>query len=285
MTKTQDALDTFRRATEYNLSDPIRKGSLLCPPDYTQLVMTGDMHGHRRNFEKLVKYCRLESTPTRHVILHELIHETPQEYDGLDKSIELMLDAAKWKNYYPDQVHFIQSNHELAQYQDHEITKGGRMVTEEFERGVAEVMGSTNIDPLLDEIDSFIASYPLAARTPNRVFCSHSLPNVSHMEEFDPKCVYQPADRLDLSEGGDVYQMVWGRRHTPALLDRMAQAYDVDVFVTGHQPQEFGHEVRFDRLIILASDNNHGVFLPIDCKKRFTMEDLVQRVRPFAGVL
>ena len=247
--------------------------------------MTGDMHGHHRNFDKLVKYCRLDRTPTRHVILHELIHEQPQGFDSVDRSGELMLDAAKWKTEYPEQIHFLQSNHELAQLQDHEITKGGRMVTEDFERGIALTMGTSEIDAVLDEIDRVIASYPVAMRTPNRIFCSHSLPNVTHMEEFEPECVHQPAESLDLTEGGMIYQMVWGRRHTPALLDRLAMAYDVDVFLTGHQPQEFGHEARFERLIILASDNNHGVFLPFDCRKPIGLKELVERIRPYNGVL
>lgn len=285
MTTVSAATDTFRRAADMNLDDPIRAGSLLCPPDYSQVVMTGDMHGHRRNFEKLIKYCQLESTPTRHVLLHELIHEQPQSMNDSDRSVELLLDAAKWKTFFPDQVHFLQSNHELAQMQNHEITKGGRMVTDEFERGVAEVLGSSNVDEVLNAIDDFIASYPLAARSPNGVFFAHSLPNVSHMDEFDPSCVHDPADSLDLSEGGMVYQMVWGRRHTPALLERLALAFEVQYFVVGHQPQEFGYEVRFDRLIILASDHNHGVFMPVDCRKHYTIEDLVQRIRPFVGVI
>lgn len=285
MTTVSAAIDTFRRATDLNLEDPIRSGSLLCPPDYSQVVMTGDMHGHRRNFEKLIKYCQLECTPTRHVLLHELIHEQPQQEGWVDRSVELLLDAAKWKTFFPDQVHFLQSNHELAQLQNHEITKGGRMVTDDFERGVAEVLDSNDIDEVLNAIDDFIASYPLAARSPNGVFFSHSLPNVSHMDDFDPALVHEPADNLDLSEGGMVYQMVWGRRHTPALLERLAHAFDVQYFITGHQPQEFGYEVRFDRMIILASDHNHGVFLPVDCRKQYTIEDLVQRIRPFAGVI
>jgi len=285
MTSVPDVIDTFRRAAELNLSDPIRVGSLLRPPDYVQIVMTGDLHGHRRNFEKLNKYCRLESTPNRHVILHELIHEQPQHYGAADRSFELLLDAACWKASFPEQIHFLQSNHELAQLQNHEITKGGRMVTDDFERGVAELLETPRIEGVLDAMDAFIASYPIAARSNNGIFFAHSLPNVSHMNEFDASCVHQPADQLDLSEGGMIYQMVWGRRHTPALLDRLAQAFDVKFFLLGHQPQEFGHDVRFDRVIILASDHNHGVFLPVDCGKEYTIQDLARRIRPFAGVL
>ncbi|MEP0843557.1 MAG: hypothetical protein HRF43_12715, partial [Phycisphaerae bacterium] len=141
MTLITTAIDTFRRAAELNLTDPVREGSLLCFANYGQVVMTGDMHGHRRNFEKLVKYCALETTPIRHVILHELIHEEPERLGAPDRSVELLLEAAQWKTFFPEQVHFLQSNHELAQLQNHEITKGGRVVTDDFERGVEAVLG------------------------------------------------------------------------------------------------------------------------------------------------
>jgi hypothetical protein len=78
--------------------------------------------------------------------------------------------------------------------------------------------------------------------------------------------------------------MVWGRRHDPALLEALAKAWDVDLFIVGHQPQEWGHEVMFGRLLILASDHNHGVFLPIDLRKKYTMDDLVARIRKYASV-
>ena len=105
------------------------------------------------------------------------------------------------------------------------------------------------------------------------------------LDQFDPKCVHQPADAVDLSEGGSAYQLVWGRRHTPELLDKLGKIYEVDFFLMGHQPQEFGYTVQFDRLIILASDHNHGVFLPIDCRKSYDIEGLIERIYPLAGVV
>lgn len=44
------------------------------------------------------------------------------------------------------------------------------------------------------------------------------------------------------------------------------------------------HEERGNRMIILASDFNHGVFLPIALDKPVTPESLVKHVRPLAAI-
>ena len=113
MTHIDAAISTLDRATEYNLDDPLREGSLLCLNHHSQIVMTGDLHGHRRNFEKLVTYCGLSSSPTRSVILQEIILEDIEHADQIDMSHELLLETARWKGEFPDQVFFLQSNQEV----------------------------------------------------------------------------------------------------------------------------------------------------------------------------
>lgn len=284
MTHASLAIDLFLEAAELNRTDPLRRGSLLELPHYGQVVMTGDLHGHRRNFEKLVAYSRLERTPIRHVLLHELIHEEPVTWTAHDRSVELLVDAARWKTFFPGQVHFLQSNHELAQLNDHDITKGGRSVSMEFDEGVAEIFGDAEADAVLKALDEFFASLPVAARSPNRIFFSHSLPDSDDLAGFDPDSIRKPPEQLDLSEDGPVYRLVWGRRHNAALLEALAKAWDVDLFIVGHQPQAWGHGVLHDRLLVLASDHNHGVFLPLDLSRTYTITDLESRIQKFAGV-
>src|SRR5262245_65915098 len=134
--------------------------------------MTGDLHGHRRNFEKLRRYAMLERAAGRHVILHELIHRWDVP-DRPDDSHRLLLEAARYKCDFPEQVHFLQSNHELSQLTSHQILKGGRAVLEDFERVVRQTYGASG-GAVYQAILDFIASFPIAARTPNRVWISHS---------------------------------------------------------------------------------------------------------------
>lgn len=283
MSKASDDAAIFLEAAQNNQEDSLRDGSLLRLPNYGQVVMTGDMHGHERNFERLQKYTDLQHAVGRHVILHELIHSEPSPLDAADTSHRLMLQAARWKNEFPDQVHFLQSNHELSQLTGKQITKGGRVVTFDFERSLAVDYGDDS-KLVLDAISTFIASFPLAGRTENRVFLSHSLPNARDLSHFDPTVVTRDLQPQDICDGGDAYLLVWGRHHTPELLDELARAFDVDLFICGHQPQEEGFEVVHDRLIILASDHNHGMFLPFDLKKTFNIDDLARMIRPLAAI-
>ncbi|MCH7526325.1 MAG: metallophosphoesterase [Planctomycetes bacterium] len=273
----------FLEAARLNQEDPLRKGSLLRAPKYGQFVMTGDIHGHERNFERLKKFADLRHAPGRHVLLHELIHSEPTPLDAADTSHRVMLDAARWKIEFPDQVHFIQSNHELSQLTGKQISKGGRIVNFDFERSLAVDYGD-DARLVLDALTTHIASFPLAVRTENRIFLSHSLPNARDLPYFDPSVLNRTLQSEDLCEGGDAYLLVWGRQHTPELLEQLAKGFDVDLFICGHQPQEDGYEVVHDRLIILASDHNHGVFLPFDLRKSYTVQDLARLIRPFAAI-
>lgn len=278
------AADIFRQAAEFSRKCPFLKGSVLELPDYGQLVMTGDMHGHWRNFEKLQRFCDLEMAPVRHVLLHELIHEEPASPSDPDMSHLLLLEAARWKCEFPDQVHFLQSNHELSQLTGHEIAKGGRIVTHDFVRGLSRTYGA-DVDRVLEALLDLLASHPLAARTANRVFLSHSLPGSRTLPDFRPSDLAAPSNRDDLMERGTAYSLVWGRYQTPEILDRLTESLDVDYFICGHQPQEDGYGVVHDRMLILASDHNHGVFLPFDLRRPVTMNDLTRMIRPFSAVM
>ncbi len=279
-----EVIDVYRRAADENRHDALLRGATLYFPDYGQLVMTGDIHGHRRNFEKLVKFCVLGQSAARHVILHELIHQEPVRLNDIDLSHEVLFEAAHWKCAFPEQVHFLQSNHEMAQLVGHEITKNGRFVLQAFEDGVAHTFGRNHMPRIMDAIKDFISSFPLAARTPHGIFMSHSLPGPAEWPLFDPAVFERTINLEDFLETGPVYSLVWGRGQTTAELDDAALRLNAELFIVGHQPQETGFEVVGQRMLILASDHNHGVFLPINLSRKYTMPELVKSIRPYVSV-
>ncbi len=282
MTAADQATDIFLEAAKLNREDPLLSGSQLLFPDYGQVVMTGDLHGHRRNFEKLKRFCDLEHAGARHVILHEIIHEEVEGFGGEDTSHQVLLDAARWKCEYPDQVHFLLGNHDLAQVNRHEITKNGRVVTMDFENAVRKTFGDET--KVMDAINTFLRTFPLAGRTKNRVMFSHSLPSPRLLPAFDPTVLSRVPTDEDLNERGSAHALVWGRYQSESALETLATLLDTDWFVCGHQPQETGYDFLHDRMLILASDHNHGVFLTLDLKKPVTTESLTRNIRPFAGV-
>lgn len=279
----RQAADVYRRAAELNRLSPLRHGAIVRLPGYGQAVMTGDLHGNMKNFEKLRRYAMLDRVSARHVILHEMVH-AEKHGDDVDHSHELLLEAAALKCEFPEQVHFLQSNHELAQLTGYPIAKNGRLVIDDFNDGVAKTFGAESAESVLQAANEFIASFALAVRTENRIWMSHSLPGEHDMETFDPTVFERHPTIDDLRENKTILSLVWGRRHTARQLDELAAKLDVDVFLCGHQPQEMGYTMLFDRQIILASDHNHGSFLPFDLSRPQTTEQLVRNIRKFVAV-
>jgi hypothetical protein len=272
----------LREAARLNREDPNRTGSLLTFGSAGQLVMTGDLHGNLRNFEKLQRFCGLDRSPGRVVVLHELIHLEPDSATIPDTSIDLLLRAASWKCQYPDNVFFLQSNHELSQLCGHEITKGGRAVLADFDRGV-ELRYKDQTPEVLAAVNDYIASLPLAARLANGVFLAHSLPDAFYVEHFDLSVFEREPTPADMSPGGPAYALVWGRFQAPPLVELFARRLGVEWFIVGHTPQDLGY-TRIGRMFILSSEHAHGVFLPIDLSRRYTGDELERSIRKFVSV-
>jgi hypothetical protein len=276
------ATQALHEAAELIRDDPNRSGSLLRFGSAGQVVMTGDMHGNLKNFEKLQRFCDLRNSPGRIVVLHELIHQEVGWHARPDTSIDLLVRAAAWKCAFPDNVFFLQSNHELAQLRGQEITKAGRSVLGYFDQGVALRYGA-EAGPVLAGVHDYLAALPLAARTDNGIFLAHSLPDPLSLDDFDFSVLERTPDDADLSPGGAAYALVWGRFQSLDMIGALAQRLNVDAFIVGHTPQESGYAV-VGRMIILASDHEHGVFLPFDLSKRYTVPELERNIRKFVSV-
>jgi hypothetical protein len=278
----QTAAQTLREAARLNREDPIRSGSLLTFGSAGQLVMTGDLHGHLRNFEKLQRFCALARSPGRCVVLHELIHSEPDPPGAPDFSVDLLVRAAAWKCEFPDNVFFLQSNHELSQLLAHEITTGGRYVLADFERGVEQRYGGAAAE-VLAAVNDYVASLPLAARTATGLFLAHSIPDAWYVDSFDTTVFDRVPTPEDYAPGGAAYDLVWGRFQTAEVVERFALRVGADVLLVGHTPQEMGYE-RVGRMLVLASDHAHGVFVPIDLGRKYTVDELETSIRKFVSV-
>ena len=60
---------TFRQATEANLQVAGRQGNVVTiePSAADEVMVTGDLHGHRANFNAIQRIAELDSRPHRHL--------------------------------------------------------------------------------------------------------------------------------------------------------------------------------------------------------------------------
>jgi len=277
-------METFAAATEENQLDPLRDQQVIKLPAEGELWIAGDIHDHRNNFKKLIAAADLGNNPQRQLILQELIHGDHFDEKGREGSWEILYRAAELKCDYPSQVHFLFANHDLAQIHGEGIMKAGLSVCEAFNAGVKRDFGdrTTTMNVTITE---FLLSIPLAARTHTGIFLSHSMPTDDQMESFDFTIFDRPLSGEDyLRRKGPVYQLIWGRNITPAGVDKFLEKVEARLIVTGHQPQETGYLVNGEKHLIIASDHNQGVFLPIDLAKEYSMDELVEQLTKFVAV-
>ena len=277
------ALQSLKQATEANWNNVHRKGSTAHLPARGNVLLTGELHDHTYFFAMICKLAKLHKNPDQHVVLHELIHGEHMVND-MDFSVRLLLKAAALKAAYPDQVHIMLGNHELAQFIGSGTFKKGVTHVQAFNDGVDYIFGDRS-EEIHQAINAFIASMLLAVKCPNGIMCSHSLPSPNRMLEFDPKVIHRKIKQDDLADNSDVYALVWGRNQTPDVTSRLQFAWDTRVFVCGHQKADMGYETQTDSMLILASNHGHGMVLPIRLDEKYELSDLMVRCVPLAGVM
>jgi hypothetical protein len=279
-----DVIEVFDAAAEENRLSPLRQEQVVQLPAEGEVWMTGDLHDHRNNFKKLIRSSDLKANPQRHLVLHELIHGDHYDQDGAEDSWQMLYQAAVLKCDFSRQVHFLLANHDLAQVQGEGIMKAGLSVCEAFTAGVRRDFGD-RADAVSIAISEFFLSLPLAVRCPNGLFFCHSLPTDSQIEAFDFTVFDRPLSGPDyMRRTGPVYQLIWGRNMTPATAEKFGDMVGANILVTGHQPQDTGFGVNGDRHLILASDHNQGVFLPLKLSEKYDMAALLMTLKKFVAV-
>jgi hypothetical protein len=279
-----EVLETLQAAAEENKLSSLRKGQVVQLPAAGEVWMTGDIHDHRSNFNKLIKAADLGNHPDRHLVLHELIHGEYYDAEGAEDSWQTLVRAAALKCDFPGQVHFLLANHDLAQIHGEGISKMGQNVCEAFTKGLVRDFGHDH--PAINlAITELLLSFPLAARTQTGLFFCHSMPTDKQMEEFDFTVFDRDLAGPDyLRRTGPVYQLIWGRNITSGAVTLFADAVKARIIITGHQPQEMGYAINGEQHLILASDHAHGVYLPIDLAVEYDMDELVERIVKFVSV-
>ena len=236
---------TFNAATEANLHTPSRQGNLIVLDGTLadELMVTGDLHGHRRNFNLIRRIAALDKHPRRHVLVQEVCHGGPTyPQNGGCMSHTVLEDVAKFKVQFPDRVHFILGNHELAELTEYPIQKNKQMLNLLFRLGLQQMYGAAS-EKVREAYLPFLQSCPLGVRMPNGVFISHSLPEGVDSRTFDTTIFSRTIPLVEYFDRTAVFELVWGRDYRPENAAAFAKMVGAKVLMHGHEPCPEGFNV------------------------------------------
>lgn len=272
---------TYGEAADANRATPARQGNVvaLTSEFADEVMVTGDLHGHRGNFNALKKIADLAQNPRRHLILQEVCHGGPTyPSNGGCMSHTLLEDVAKLKTQYPQQVHFILGNHELAELTDYPIQKNKQMLNLLFRLGLQQAYGAAT-EKIREAYSSFLLTCPLGARLPNGVLITHSVPENVDVRPFDPSLFTRQLDSSEFYERTAIFDLVWGRDYREENARAFAERTGAKVLLNGHEPcpEGFSTPNSFQVILDCCAEKACYVILPVEGK--LTQEKIVKRIQ------
>jgi len=273
----------FCAGAEACRSAACRRGSIEVIEPPGRLIATGDLHDNPIHLDRLIRVAHLDEPDAAiHLTLHEIIH-SDRLLNGMDLSYRALARVAHLKANHPERVHVLLANHELAQVTGAGIVKDGVRVVEAFNAGVEYAFGSET-DAVLAAIDEFVRAMPLALRCVcpgGDVLCAHSLPPPWLMSRFDPGVLERDLCDEDYEpRRGSAHLMVWGRGYDADLIEDLVLRWGVRLFILGHERAETGATFVPPCAVVLNSDHERGVYLPLDLSSPPAPTDVLSAVKP-----
>lgn len=278
--------DLFHDAARASLAAECRRGATDVIEHPGTLIATGDLHDNPLHLAKLIEAAELDEDTDQgpHLTLHEIIH-SDRLIANVDLSHRALARVAALKVRHPERVHVLLANHELSQVVGAGIVKAGIRVVEAFDHGLVFAYGD-HAERVRDGIDAFIRAMPLAlrCRTPKGdILCAHSLPDPAMMGRFDPGVLDRELTEEDYEpRRGSAHLMVWGRGYDAELLEDLVERWGVNLFVLGHEHVDNGIKLVPPCAIVLNSDHERGVYLPLDLDDIPAPERALARAVPLA---
>ncbi len=240
--------------------------------------MAGDLHGSVENFRLLLKKADLAQNANRHLVLQEVVHGPFFYPGGGDKSHQLVDLLAALKCQFPERVHFLLGNHELAQWQNQRIGKGDADLNELFRNGIDEAYPGWG-EKIYAAYLQLFATADMAIYTSNRVLMTHSVPSAKHLVQFDVTALEKENfAAAELNWGGSVHALVWGRDTSQAHVEAYLEKMDADLLLTGHIPCDEGYAVPNDRQIILDAKGTPACYCLFPTDRPLTQQELIERI-------
>lgn len=267
-------LHTIEQARLAIRNTPGRTGHVIDLTNVEDVLVAGDLHGHLGNFRSILGLADLANHPRRHLILQEMIHGPYSYMAGGDKSHQLVDLCCALKCQYPDRVHYLMGNHEMAQMTGRPVAKGDIELNSFFLEGVTSAYGSRGKE-IYEAYLRLFAELPLAIRTPNRVLLSHSLPSSRHMERFSwDRLKTDDLNETDYDTAGSAYAIAWGRDASATNVATFLKLADADFLISGHIPCENGYEIPNPQQIIIDCCESPAAVCLFSADRPLTLDEL-----------
>jgi hypothetical protein len=277
-------LRTLFKAADAVRRTPGRMGRFVQLQGAAEVLVAGDLHGHVGNFQAVYQAADLAKNPKRHLVLQEVIHGKFLYPGGGDKSHQLLDLFAALKCQFPSQVHMLLGNHELAQWTNRMVMKEDRDLNVIFTEGVVEAYGPEKGPAIYEAYLRLFGVLPLALRTANRILISHSLPREKAISKFELR--HLETDMFppeDLTVGGSVYELLWGRDTRAETCNAFLKKVDADWLVSGHIAQATGFDRPNPRQIIVDCCDSPAAYVLLPADRPITAEEFAGSIRMIGG--
>jgi hypothetical protein len=276
----ESVIASYGQATEANRLTPGREGNVvvLTPKEAGEVMITGDLHGHRGNFNAIRRLADLDAYPRRHLVLQEVCHGGPTyPANGGCMSHTMLEDIARLKVEYPHRVHFILGNHELSELTDYPIQKSKQMLNLLFRLGLQQMYGLAT-EKVREAYFPFLRSCPLAIRLPGGIFVSHSVPEDVDTRGFDRSIFTRQIEPEEFYEQNGIFRLVWGRDYRQENARAFAELMQAKVLINGHEPCPLGYNAPNDTQIIIDCCNDKACYVILPTDRELTHADVVARI-------
>ena len=284
MSNPNEVAQVLSDGAQANRDASCRHGSIDQISAPAHLIATGDTHDHPKNFRAIIAAAGLDGefgSEPKHLTLHEIIHpdmkpSLPGSPPPIDTSYQGLTRVAKLKSQYPEFVHFLLANHELAQAIDSLIVKNGVRCVEAFNAGIdQEFPDPASAQTVREAVKDFVMSMPIALRAhcpQGDILCAHSLPAPGMMDRFDTTILSRDLTDKDYEPRvGSAHLMTWGRGYDAEQLEDLTERWGINLFILGHEHATNGYALVEPNAIVLNTDHDKGVYLPIDLNHKPTL--------------
>ncbi|OPX58647.1 MAG: Calcineurin-like phosphoesterase [Methanobacterium sp. PtaB.Bin024] len=251
------------------------KDLIKLPCEGIALIVT-DLHGNVHDFDKILELWKDLSTNKNHLILTgDFIHAMDTSEN--DHSLEI-LEAVKGHCQF-DNFHLLLGNHEWATITHRSVYKGGENQSTNFE-GLLKNKFGAEWKHKLEEYVNFFKKLPVAIKTDNGVFISHSGP---------PKDVNSIKEIMNITEKGYsnnplLFELLWNRYgdYTKKDVDNFLEKVGCKAMIVGHTPVD-GYKLIRNQLIVSSSfSKGKKAYVELDLEKEIRGgRDLKRMVKYF----